>query len=411
MISQNINVIKDIFNISDSESDKWSNTNSTATSINDGFSSQQILLLEPEFEEKGIHNCPQLFRQQFPTYDDFKKLVTQPISVNEIVRMANLEQHDAQTNEATEEWLTARKILNVVQRISGSTFGGIVGMNKYCSSQKSLMNYLWPSFTGNQMTAYGNHHEDDCEAAFDLYNQQRVKNKEIDCNNFVLVDFKISHFGIILDALKPHLGYSPDGMLTEFWRHNNGRTKVVYKLTEYKCPWSRRKFKLQDLTKKIDDLYPQNCIKHTNLVLPVPESYYCQMQLGMTMFQQYLTRSEAINTKHTTIEKDTIDCDAVDCDTTYCAECMFVVWAPPETTTSAIKIFPNRQKNAIFVSSKLGTIEITKVSYNKEFASKMLKTATQWWSHEYLPLAYEKGCGLLQTNEISTTKNIIDILL
>lgn len=363
---------------------------------NDFFSEKPLTLTK---KRKHAHNNADKFKQQFPTLKQFKEFLLQPISASKVEEMMQLEQH-FENGQANPEWLRSRLIQSYAKRISGSSIAGVVGKNPYTNQQKALLDFLYPSFKGNACTIYGNKFEDTCENMFFKKMYTRVIEQERSpCGQFELQDVSIKHYGLCTRADRPFMGYSPDGVLEEVWQHiQTKETHTKRILLEYKCPYSKRNATIKTIKEKYGNLYPQKIIDtDKNIVLPVPIQYYCQIMMGML-------------TLYDTVLQETSIHDVSDA--------YFVVWCPAETGAEddcfglSHEDWVNDRKNAIIYSNTEGTIQVTRVQYNHQFAQNMIQDAEHWWKNEYVPLLYKKLAGEIAHNEITLTKPIdIDVFM
>jgi hypothetical protein len=355
------------------------------------------------------------FVQQFPSVDIFMTHLLEPIAREQQLRWQQVEQHDPVTQAANPEWLRSRLVKGFAKRLSGSSVGGIFGVNKYSSPTKSLSEFLWPSFRGNAACAYGNHHEPIVENMFMNWHLNRVIDSELNQDGtYRLKRTQILNFGLCARRELPLFGYSPDGVLEEEWEsvEDPSITKTVRTLLEYKCPYSRRNTTIADIEMRLGDLYPQNRIPHSGydgLTLPVPPSYYAQMMWG-----------------HRVLYDDVLHYDRPD----DCPPAYFVVWCPAvhpliqqrqeqkkdnyvEDGLSPLEFveFRNSSQNSTFACSVEGTMQITRVRHDPVFCRKMEQVCERWWKEEYVPVLYDKLSGKIKHGEISCASTAIDILL
>ena len=111
-------------------------------------------------------------------------------------------------------WLKARK-----GRLTASNFGAAAGHNPYCTPRQLLKQMIWSgSFEGNEATRYGTNEEPvACKIYFTFLRQHHP-------------DARIEHPNLLISSTEPHLGCSPDGVVTI-----NG----VRFLLEIKCPFKK----------------------------------------------------------------------------------------------------------------------------------------------------------------------------
>jgi len=226
------------------------------------------------------------------------------VDVNSQRAIADLPQHIGL--DANPKWLAARR-----HRFTGSMIGALNGMSKYESKASVLRRKL-----SNQPVkrrpplVWGNEHEDDAEEAFFHHVVRHYDNASID------------HLGLFVPTKTGYgcLGMSPDGILT---RQENGTE--VKELIEYKCPWSWRR------KKHIPTIYSMETVRGVHV--PMPATYYCQIQYGMALFAL-----EGIHLR----------------------ACHFVVWEP---TRIAHSIIP----------------------YDETFGQWLVESSRRIWMEEYWP--------------------------
>lgn len=185
-------------------------------------------------------------------------VMTTPLDVDKNTQktIADLPQHIGL--DANPEWLAARR-----HRFTGSMIGALNGMSKYESKASALRRKISNKpIQRLPPLIWGNEHEDDAEQAFLQHVVRHYDNASID------------HIGLFVPTKPGYgcLGMSPDGILT---REENG--KQIKELIEYKCPWSWRS------KRHIPTIYPMEQIDHRRV--PMPATYYCQIQYGMALFE------------------------------------------------------------------------------------------------------------------------------
>lgn len=138
---------------------------------------------------------------------------------------------EAACGQGSTAWMKIR-----AGRISGSRIGSIAGKNKYCKPLSEIANMVFnKSVAPNFHMARGNRLEPLINTAFEKQLGERIY-----------------QYQVLLNPDMQHFSYSPDGI---------GETSSGQRfLVEYKAPMR---------------FYPS-----------IPESYMCQMQFGMWMFQQ-----------------------------------------------------------------------------------------------------------------------------
>jgi hypothetical protein len=322
------------------------------------------------------------------------KAQIKPISKEEQLRISKIDQHDPTTLEATPEWLASR-LIDVdftynqqayhakLKRITGSVVGSIFGVNKYSSPTQALKDFLWPSFTGNAATFYGNKMEDTCQQMFiETMYEEMIDSDHHDVYG-TLRDVRIDNTGLIIDRDNPMFGMSPDGILIkEYVNFYSGEKTELRSLIEYKCPYSKRT--LKDIAKKQRNIYPVQSVAKTSLFLPVPSYYYSQVQFGLFVLERngFINRTDAY----------------------------FVVYVPNQQATLEI-LSQNRSTNfeqtSKLYSSMSGSLQVTKIKKNQAYIDQMLSHVTDWYNNEYLPSAAFKAIGTLKQNELSMN-NLIE---
>jgi len=278
----------------------------------------------------------------------------------------NLEQH-VDTGEANIHWLAARK-----GRITGSTIGSILGLNKYQSPQQLLKQLLWGTFKGNAATAYGNENEDFVQESLEhllksyfvgqVFNGKRVKS------------FVIENPGLVINLHVPYMAMSPDGVLVV--KYEDGTTERV--LLEYKAPYSRRNYRFateeedaeniakKGTPKKVADIYASQITPGLDSTKrPIPKYYTPQLCYGMHI----------LNLNHA----------------------FFVSWVPVRSTSGVVK------KSEDIFTTPSGTIQFTHLARNAAFETKMVEEVKRFWHKEYVPRLAMKELGQL-------TDGFIDIL-
>jgi hypothetical protein len=334
----------------------------------------------------------------------------EPISREEQTRISQLVQH-LPGGEANPEWLASR-----VGRATGSAVGAIYGVNKYCSPDKKLDQMVWQTFKGNKMTRYGNLNEHNAEESFDNWMQMRLYDEETDDFGFVLTGIELQNRGLCVCRQEPIFAMSPDGFLVETWtkevkcatkeeaeqaainaqkedvKVGDGRlwfnytveedglvkmAKTCVILVEYKCPWKGHAKGWYDEF----DVYPVERIKKAkNVELPVPSYYYSQVQHGMNVLgirDNMITRPEK----------------------TY-----FVVWHPAYYNDGETPLdfwtTTNPSKTSTVVAGPTGTIFITDVPYDHDYAEDLIGAARTFVLDRLLPTLYRKEKGLLENGEV-----------
>jgi len=222
-------------------------------------------------------------------FDDFDE--------QKILKIRQFPQHLEGSGEANPLWLNARKHL-----LTGSRYGAAAGNNKYCRPEQLCADMLWNTFQGNQMTRYGNDHEDDAAGVYEQTTMVRLLQTDQDVSQF-----RVDYTGLNICMPHPWLGMSPDG--------------VVYlpggevRLLEIKCPWSLRHRRAGD-----SRFYRQEKLQN-GARGPIPKYYFDQIQGGMGLFN--------LNGVPMT-------------------SCDFVVWTSEETQITNIPFDQNYFENDLF---------------------------------------------------------------
>lgn len=337
-----------------------------------------------------------------------------PITREEQHRIASLVQH-LPSGEANPEWLASR-----VGRATGSAVGAIYGVNKYTSPGKKLEEIVWNTFKGNHMTRYGNDNEDNAEDCFREWMEMRLHDCDVDDYGFELTDILLVNRGLCVCRQEPIFAMSPDGFLVESWTKEHAfdteeaaeaaaaeaaaedqlvrddylrfSSKITQKkeggkfllamkkaritLVEYKCPYKGKSKGWYDEF----DVYPVEKIKKANGVeLPMPSYYYAQVQHGMNVLgvrDDMLTRPE---------------------------KCYFVVWHPAYYTGETALDFwttQNPSKTSLVVAGRSGTIFITEVPYDHDYAERMSVAVRTFVLDRLLPTLFLKEKGLLDNGQM-----------
>ena len=76
--------------------------------------------------------------------------------------------------------------------------------------------------------------------------------------------------------------------------------------------------------------------------------------------------------------------------------CWFVVWYPAYTMPREHLCFdalPNNQNTSTTVSTPTGTVQMTRVPYDKPYADKLEECVTDFWFHAYIPALWSQMQG------------------
>ena len=153
-------------------------------------------------------------------------------------------------DQRSDAWLKARN-----HRITGSRFGSCAGHCPYQTPSMCVRDMLWSSFKGNAATAYGTRMEPLACAAYEKYLKQRRKEEGFEMEVFV------KESGLHVRNSKPWYAASPDGIVFDVTRGENGEEIRTHGLLEIKCPYSKK-----------DKSGNERFYKH------IPQSYYDQIQ-------------------------------------------------------------------------------------------------------------------------------------
>lgn len=277
----------------------------------------------------------------------------QTVSREHAYAIAACPQHIGSNGEANPHWLEARK-----HRITGSVVGSIANLNPYLSATELLEELVWPSFSSNACTLYGNEHEDDVQAAFLSY-----------CNSPLFSEChsggSITNTGLCVSTVigQGWAAMSPDGLLTL----QKGQDRKCSALLEYKAPYNQR------LKTQIDNenLYPVANLPagyvQAGLEAPIPPQYFAQIQWGMGLLG--LPR------------------------------CFFTVWAPARTSDgNSIRLVSDKECVRI-VATPYGLIQVTEIFFDSVFFEDLLQRASSFWKGRYVPSIVLKMEGVLEKGD------------
>ena len=307
---------------------------------------------QAEDDRKKKEEAERKAAEQDSGFDAGAMFDTCPADVRD--RIMALPQHfrDGTTNP---EWLMARRHV-----MTGSKVAGLTG-NGYSTPDQLLKHMLWPStHSVNEIfTSYGNRNESTCEHQLRLYLRGRVQDP-----GDPLVRFEIRHPGLVKDL--GCMGYSPDGHVVESYA--DGSSAVV--LSEYKCPFSKRRFNpgpehrgrldVYGAGQEGPDLYGPITLPllsggsssaTTKRRLPITAYYYDQVQWGMGLgLRQGLLRTGPC-------------CPSM--------KCYFVVWTPAYS-------------------------QLCEVPYDQAYADHLRKLAAAFMRDRYAPCVELKLGGHLR---------------
>lgn len=169
--------------------------------------------------------------------------------------------------------------------------------NPYSSRVKAIHEKLHVPFVGNQMTQWGNNHEDDAAAVymawFRDYLRQKYRDHGLNPDDAVAIH---KEYGLIKFSQEPWIGTSVDGILQ--YTDVDGVEKHV--LLEFKCPYM-----MFDADDHPYGKYPHN----------TPPYYYDQIQGSMGLLNKAIEHGWTPSVKGLTPIR----------------ECHFVVWQPRQT--------------------------------------------------------------------------------
>ena len=343
----------------------------------------------------------------------FIELLARPITKKDQWYIASLPQHLA-NGMANPIWLLFR-----IGRCTGSMAGDVFKVNPYCSRFKRLKELLWKKFKGNIMTRWGNDHEDDAQHSFMSWMEARLLDEETDDEGYVLTDISIENFGLCVCRAFPPFAMSPDGILVEVWskkkevqpvekqaptvlegRRANGPStewredglyniKVKRILIEFKCPFRARNKTWYDN----EDVYKMEKIKRhppdadgNDLYLPVPSYYIAQCMYGMHVLgvmDNWLTTPEY----------------------TYMG-----VWHPAVHGEGFPDFWAaqNESGTATTVACNYGSVQITKIKYNAEYATNLIAEVRDFWYNEYAPALWRKLTGRLTEDQLEKSAETLE---
>jgi len=334
-----------------------------------------------------------------PSLKEFKSILQRRIeddiavTYEEAALIRSIPQHDS-TGEASEDWLAARKF-----RITGTAAAGGMGV-QYPSTPKFLKGLIWgmsKEDQGNPALKWGNSHEADADAAFKTVMAHLHAEKKME----------FSYPGLCINAAQPYLAMSPDGILFMDDR---------YHLVEYKCPYSlsgeskrsksyhqlpfelylddeNRLWKKRfDKSWPVKNLYPTSGEKKRRKKSP-----YLPTEFGKMPMPQYY---------YTQVVHGMYTIDHCRLSSTY-----FVVWAPmtSEKVKSIYKDeFDAEGKQTAYGiwSTPHGTVQITHVPLDMQYANTQRSMVADFYYKEYLPMMVlkEEGFDEYVSRYISTRK-------
>ena len=276
--------------------------------------------------------------------------------LDEIRRIAALPQHlpDGSANRA---WLDAR-----LDKITGSAIGALAGVNPYESPEDKVVSLVWRDyapFTGNEMTRWGNEHEDDAQAAFALAAG--------------VAETRIENPGLVIDRTRGHMAMSPDGVL----RTERADGSVELALLEYKCPWGCRHLTTEADVLAKGSLYPRKPIRDARCgVVPLPSYYHAQIQHGMSVLSSLgkpITRS------------------------------LFVVWCPSASDT--VREVARTPESRI-VSTPRGTVQITEVARDDAYIAAMYERVDTMWD-KYVMACVWRDAACLDEPDLRPSLDVV----
>jgi hypothetical protein len=333
---------------------------------------------------------------------------TAPISVEKQQEIYSYVQH-LPSGEANGKWLDSRR-----GKITGSATGGIYGFSPYNTEEDVVKNMLWPSFSPNVCTRWGNDNEDTAQEAYEEWWQSLV-GTQVERGpypdgtdppwwaNHTLLESRVQNVGLVLNCEHPWKGMSPDGVNHLTWHQRDARQSPRAAdrdgseiketiLIEYKCPYGQRN--TTSLTQK--HLYPTKVMPNGKR-MPIPKYYYCQITHGMDVLQG------------TFLPNDQVALPRTD----------FVVWAPafPATpsdqsvvnnpsTPFVVRDFTEESPFSRNIATSKGLIEVTEATYDPVFAKQFQKKLWEFWSTRYVPGAVLQELGCLRHGDIVAAVDI-----
>lgn len=313
------------------------------------------------------------------TLDQWQVLARLPVTDAYQKLVQKLVQHHPDGRE-NELWKYHRKLWGFMQRMTGSCVAKTFGVAYFRETKfKFLRELLWYPFQSTEACLYGTKNEPRAQELFMRFQRTFIGEKTAD--GWELVDVSVHNFGCCVVRSKPWLAMSPDGVLLKKYMGPDGRTRTVRELVEYKCPWKRR----NDTKVGHANLYPSHPVKKTDLTLPIPSSYYAQVQHGMRcmgVHEDYLTNLVA----------------------------HFVVWSPAHTKPGQ-PVFRarNYQDTSTLFADEGGLLQHTVIPYNEPYATQLEAAATSFFFDDYLPVLYKKTQGELEVGEVSSS-DLISLL-
>lgn len=131
--------------------------------------------------------------------------------------------------QRSEAWLSARN-----HRITGSRFGACAGHSKYQTPSMTVRDMLWSSFSGNSATAYGTAMEPVACDAYVSWLKEKRKSEGF------TMDVYVEDSGLHVRSKKPWYAASPDGIIFDVERNEQGEEVRSMGLLEIKCPYSKK---------------------------------------------------------------------------------------------------------------------------------------------------------------------------
>lgn len=198
---------------------------------------------------------------------------------------------------------------------------------------------------------------------------------------------------------------------------------VLRTLVEYKCPYGQRN---RTTWMGGQDIYKLESITHAPGVrLPVPSYYYTQVQYGcmvLGVLDELLTwpthcwvvvwapapscsGSSSGNSPHSTASHRASTQSAVSAESAESAEKeqnddSFELGSFDEDFMQPLRTAPSGGGASLNVQTPHGTIQITRVQFNPEYAARVIHTVTTFWHNRYLPALWQKNNGLLAEGEV-----------
>ena len=273
---------------------------------------------------------------------EFNQIHTKAHTESEILRISTLPQH-LSSGEANPLWLEAR-----LNKFTGSVVGALFGNNPYETPEDAISKLVWKTpFLGNEMTQWGNEHEDDCQAAYALATQTSPS--------------AISNPGLMLSKDFGQFAMSPDGIVP-----------TENRLLEFKCPF-RKKWATESQIRENPDLYLRKHVRGSTVgTVPIPHYYFDQITWGMGLLGL--------------------------------SSCDFAVWCP--VASAEIEEIGRHGTNCRTVMTPRGTVQITRVAFEQDYYDRMKKEMLRLWNEVYVPACVWRDAECLNQPDLRPTLTI-----